>query len=432
MRRQFFSLQLKTIGLIGMFFLFSSNCFAVNYSSSNFVVKDPVVTSGSQSATSSNFKLNQSVSQVASGKSSSGSFQLWSGFQYYFTASSNTLSATAGNAQVSLSWTIPQTFLGANVGSYEVGVGTASGGETYTSVGSVTSYTQTGLTNNTTYYFKIKAKTLAGTVLTYSNEVSAVPVATTSNNNGGGGAGGGGSYTGVVVFNGYAAPDSKVVILQNGNQVGATQSNSSGYFQITAKGLSIGEGIFAIYFIDTEGTRSDFVNVKVVVSEISNAVSGGIFLPPTLKADKVEVQAGGGIKFWGYTLPSAAVSLERQGVSSGQSLSDKNGRYEIPFQTQGIAFGTQVMRSKAILGNSATPFSNKLSFLIGSKDVETPHIGSCPARADFNSDCRVDLVDFSILAYWFKKTNVPPEIDLNSDGVVDLIDFSILAYYWTV
>ena len=51
--------------------------------------------------------------------------------------------------------------------------------------------------------------------------------------------------------------------------------------------------------------------------------------------------------------------------------------------------------------------------------------------ADVNQDGRVDLVDFSILAFWYKKSTINSEADLNSDGVVDMTDFSILAFYWT-
>lgn len=55
----------------------------------------------------------------------------------------------------------------------------------------------------------------------------------------------------------------------------------------------------------------------------------------------------------------------------------------------------------------------------------------CPSRGDLNNDCRVDLVDFSILIYWVDRPNPPAHIDLDGSGVVDLVDFSILAYYWT-
>ena len=48
-----------------------------------------------------------------------------------------------------------------------------------------------------------------------------------------------------------------------------------------------------------------------------------------------------------------------------------------------------------------------------------------------NKDSRVNLVDFSIAAYWYKRSTPPPSADLNGDGKVDLVDFSILAFYWT-
>jgi hypothetical protein len=82
------------------------------------------------------------------------------------------LSATAGNQQVSLSW-IAST--GAT--SYNVKRGTASGGP-YTTVSSptTTSYTDTGLTNGTTYYYVVSAVNSYGESAN-SSEVSATPLA---------------------------------------------------------------------------------------------------------------------------------------------------------------------------------------------------------------------------------------------------------------
>ena len=58
-------------------------------------------------------------------------------------------------------------------------------------------------------------------------------------------------------------------------------------------------------------------------------------------------------------------------------------------------------------------------------------IAEAPCTVDYNGDGRVDLVDFSILIFWFNKSPVPPDIDCNADGKVDIVDFSIVAYYWT-
>jgi fibronectin type 3 domain-containing protein len=83
------------------------------------------------------------------------------------------LTATAGNAQVSLAWTASS---GAT--SYNVKRSTISGGS-YTTIASgvtATSYTNTGLTNGTTYYFVVTAVNTAGESGN-SNEASATPTA---------------------------------------------------------------------------------------------------------------------------------------------------------------------------------------------------------------------------------------------------------------
>jgi hypothetical protein len=84
------------------------------------------------------------------------------------------LSATPGNAQVSLAWTVAS---GAT--AYRVHRGTASGGP-YTTIQSNltgTSFTDTGLTNGTAYFYVVTATNAAGEGAN-SNEASATPVAT--------------------------------------------------------------------------------------------------------------------------------------------------------------------------------------------------------------------------------------------------------------
>lgn len=52
-------------------------------------------------------------------------------------------------------------------------------------------------------------------------------------------------------------------------------------------------------------------------------------------------------------------------------------------------------------------------------------------QQDINSDGKVNLIDFSIAAYWYGKPSPPANVDFNADGKVNLIDFSIMAFYWT-
>jgi outer membrane protein assembly factor BamB len=85
------------------------------------------------------------------------------------------LKATAGNAQVSLSWS-PSS--GTAPITYNLWRGTATGGETLLTSGlSATGYVDNGVTNGTTYYYEVTATNVAGTS-GFSGEASATPTAT--------------------------------------------------------------------------------------------------------------------------------------------------------------------------------------------------------------------------------------------------------------
>ena len=82
------------------------------------------------------------------------------------------LSATAGTASVSLSWTEP-TDGGSPITGYNVYRGVATGGETLlVSLGLVTTYVDTSAATGSTYYFVVTAVNAEGESV-WSNEVSA-------------------------------------------------------------------------------------------------------------------------------------------------------------------------------------------------------------------------------------------------------------------
>jgi hypothetical protein len=62
--------------------------------------------------------------------------------------------------------------------------------------------------------------------------------------------------------------------------------------------------------------------------------------------------------------------------------------------------------------------------------LTTPPSGNCRSVADLNCDRYVDIVDFSIMYYWFDREDPPARVDLAKDGVIDLADFSVMAYFW--
>jgi PKD repeat protein len=92
------------------------------------------------------------------------------------------LTATAGDTKVSLSWSAPASNGGVNLTSYRVYRGTASGHETLVTsggcgnLGTVLSCTDTGLTDGQHYFYKVSAVNAIGEG-GQSNEASATPSA---------------------------------------------------------------------------------------------------------------------------------------------------------------------------------------------------------------------------------------------------------------
>ena len=159
--------------------------------SSNFIIDSGVINSGGENATSSSFLMPQAFGEPALGLSTSSFFRLIGGFLGFPFVSDPVLSAAPGQEQVVLTWTASEGFLGFNVSGYDVGIGVSSGAETFENVGNVLTFTKTGLTAGTTYFFRVRAKDEFGEIIATSNETTAVPTAVPSAPSSGGAGGAG-------------------------------------------------------------------------------------------------------------------------------------------------------------------------------------------------------------------------------------------------
>jgi len=87
--------------------------------------------------------------------------------------------ATAGNGQVTITWTAPASDGGSPITKYTIYKGTTSGGETLLiTLGNVLTYTDTGVMNGQTYYYRVTASNGVGEG-PGSIEVSAEPTSST-------------------------------------------------------------------------------------------------------------------------------------------------------------------------------------------------------------------------------------------------------------
>src|SRR5437867_403019 len=87
------------------------------------------------------------------------------------------LGATAGDATIALVWSPPGSDGGSPITNYKIYRGNSSGGESlFTEIGNILAYSDTGLTNGHTYYYKVSAVNAVGDG-PLSNEASATPTA---------------------------------------------------------------------------------------------------------------------------------------------------------------------------------------------------------------------------------------------------------------
>ena len=86
------------------------------------------------------------------------------------------LTATPGNSQITLGWSAPTSEGGSAITNYNIYRSTTSGGEAILdTIGNVLGYTDSGLTNGQTYFYRVSAVNAAGES-PLSNEATATPV----------------------------------------------------------------------------------------------------------------------------------------------------------------------------------------------------------------------------------------------------------------
>lgn len=266
---------------------------------------------------------------------------------------------------------------------------------------------------------------------TVAGSSSPAPVVVSS---GGGGGGNFGSVGDSVIFKGIAYPGSTINLTQDGVVVATVPASPDATFQISIKGLSTGTYSFGIQGVDSDGRKSLLLTYAIYIASGVTTTVDGFFLPPTLSIDKSEVKRGDTITVVGRSVPQAKVNVVFNSETNlvKKTIANELGVFIYKLNTIELAFGNHEVKAQASSATDSTPFSQSLGFKVGNTNVAFKNqtgVGIC-SRYNVNCDTKINLVDFSIMVYWFHRSSPPKNVDLNGDGKVDLSDFSILAYNW--
>jgi cysteine-rich repeat protein len=258
---------------------------------------------------------------------------------------------------------------------------------------------------------------------------------------GGGSAGGGGSSGSggrdnplgdtQVTLQGKAYPNVTVNILEDGESVGTVRTNSRGEFLFNLT-TDPGTASFSFWANDVNGTRSSTFTTTFDVTQAAVTNVNGIMVPPTIRTTTPQVNPGATVLLEGQTVPGATVEISiDNGASTLRATADATtGRWSASLNTTGLSAATHTAKARFIEGSGAlrreSTYGSILQLAVG---VE----GKATSNADLNRDGKVNLIDFSILVFWWGTAggNSNPPADINGNARVGLEDFSILLFNWT-
>lgn len=151
---------------------------------------------------------------------------------------------------------------------------------------------------------------------------------------------------------------------------------------------------------------------------------------PTLNINKITAERGEHLIFFGESFPGSEILLSIDSANNSsfyvKTITGKDGRYSYAFDTSLLdAVDNEFyVKSKASLNDRITEFGKPVKFSIGEKSI----VKSCSLLGDLNYDCKINLIDISIMAKWFKSDFFSgiAYIDLNNDKMINIIDFGIL------
>jgi cysteine-rich repeat protein len=251
---------------------------------------------------------------------------------------------------------------------------------------------------------------------------------------GGGGGGGGGSTREQnetqISVSGFGYPSRNINILLDTRNVGSIRTSATGRFEFTTN-ASPGTATMGFWSIDAADTRSITLNTTFDVTQGAITNISGIILPPTIRVSSQRVNPGDSVTVSGQTTPAARVELHINNSEIVETATaDAGGIWTIILNTGRLRVAEHTLRVRSVTGTppltSESSFSSTLQLFVGvDGQVTTP--------SDLNRDGKVNLIDFSIMIFWWGSAggNSDPKADINGNGKVGIEDFSILLFNWT-
>lgn len=238
---------------------------------------------------------------------------------------------------------------------------------------------------------------------------------------------------GSLAIAGRSAPGVVISITRDGEQVGAIAADSEGNFRATFSNINPGT-----YTIGVQSSKDGDVGrltVFAVTVDSGQTYSLDVGTIPPIVSIRRSLTSSRSIVVYGLSIPRSqhVVAVRDQASNPVEQylvVTDELGEFEKEIDLDNYNEGVYIAH---IAPQQESDRFSSQQFLVGQKGVVQKDL-LCK-RADLNCDQKVNLVDFSIAAFWYGKvlSENMREVEfvrLNGDGKIDLVDFSIMAFYW--
>jgi hypothetical protein len=258
----------------------------------------------------------------------------------------------------------------------------------------------------------------------------------------------------VVEFSGKTMPNSLVTFTEQNTIIGTTVSNNLGQFSYSYPYAVNGPHQYGVQAEDSSQRLTEKVIYYVSIDDNETLEIANIFLPPTIELLSQNLMPGETATVIGQAQPGATITLAVDPTDIvRQTTTNLDGNWSVTFPVSFQSGGYNVFAIASTLqGMMSEPSDNQLLIVIGDFTptpipsntpipTPTPQPGStptptptlapgqcCSKRSDLNCDGKVSLPDFSILMFYWQKSNECA--DANKDGIISLPDFSIMMFDW--
>lgn len=226
-----------------------------------------------------------------------------------------------------------------------------------------------------------------------------------------------------IIFHGYSSPKASIFLLKENQSFATSVADEKGEFRIDIYQPFQGTIKFLLQSKDVKNRSSIDLPFSVETDPSKVTVISNIIFSPTIELSKEKANPGDLIEIRGKAVPKGRVEIRITNPEGKEIVFenevDANGDWKQLWDTKGLKNGRYRVRAKVVFLNETSVFSQSLSF----------DLGVVCKIADLNCDGRVNIIDFSILMYYWNKPE--SKADINGDGRVNVVDFSIMMAHWT-